>query len=168
MNTPKPTPGPGLPRWLAPVLTVLMALQLGLLWIQGGLLNRQREEIRGLREEIQSLADLIDESLGTTPQEEMNPARTRHLPRRIQRTSLQAPEDEDKAAQELRASRQSAQEATARAAETQRKLSIEENRKLAEAQQRREAEQHRWSRLAGLGFALGLVLLTIRAWIRRR
>lgn len=170
MNDPTPTPPPGLPRWFAPSLALLFFLQLGLLWVQGGLLNHQRHEIRALREDILSLADLIDQGWGSgEPMEGLNPVRI-HPKRRphLVRAGIQNPEEEDKVAQELKAARQSGQEAKAKGDATQKKLDLQENYRLGQEQQRREAEQHKWGRLIGGGMALGLLLVFIRAWMRRR
>ncbi|MDR3683275.1 MAG: hypothetical protein P4L11_06060, partial [Geothrix sp.] len=54
-------------RWTIPTI---LALQLGLLWLQGAQLHRQNQVLEGLREDIQVLAESIEDSQSSTSYEE--------------------------------------------------------------------------------------------------
>lgn len=54
------SPQPGRPGWISPTLVALLAAQVGLLWLCGGLLNRQNGEIMAMREDIQDLTEAVD------------------------------------------------------------------------------------------------------------
>lgn len=173
--TPPPEPNPGLPRWFGPSVVLMLTLQLGVLWVQGGLLNRQRSEIRSLREEIQTLAEAIEQNWvgpetldGYQPHRNL-PSAAQRAPKLL-RVGIQNPDEaEEKAiAEHKNATRQSAEQTQAKVDDTQKKLSITENARIAEEKSKREAEEHKWTRLAGAGVAAGLLAFLIRAWIRRR
>lgn len=173
--TPPPEPTPGLPRWFGPSVVVMLFLQLGVLWIQGGLLNRQRSEIRSLREDIQTLAEAIEQNwVGGEPLEEYQPHRnlppaTKRSPKLV-RVGIQNPDEaeEKSIAEHKNATRQTVEQTQAKVEDTQKKLSITENARIAEEKAKREAEEHKWTRLAGAGVAAGFLIFLIRAWVRRR
>jgi len=176
--TPPPEPNPGLPRWFGPSVVLMLLLQLGVLWVQGGLLNRQRSEIRSLREEIQTLAEAIEQNWGGgEPLEDYQPHRTvpskpsAAQPRfKLVRVGIQNPDEaEEKAiAEHKNATRQTAEQTQAKVEDTQKKLSITENARIADEKAKREAEEHKWTRLAGAGVAAAFLIFLIRAWIRRK
>ena len=49
------------PPWLGAALLTLLACQVGLLWMHGTMLERQHGELLGLRQDIQELAESLDE-----------------------------------------------------------------------------------------------------------
>lgn len=163
-------PLPNSPRWLTPVILGLLAGQMALLWVQGGLLNRQHQDLVAIREEIQTLSETLEDTL-VAPEEEggMLPMAGRAVPGkpRLRRASVVLEEPEP-AARELEASRESARKAVDQARDTQRKLSIEENARKAEeaAKVRRAQGRGQTWLLAALG--AGLLAFVVRGWLRRR
>lgn len=163
-------PLPNSPRWLTPVMLGLLAGQMALLWVQGGLLNRQHQDLVAIRDEIQTLTETLEDTL-IAPEEEggMLPMAQRTAPQRrgLRRVSVVLEEPEP-AAQELEATRESARKAVEQARDTQRKLSIEENARKAEeaAQVRRAQGRGQTWLLAALG--AGLLAFVVRGWLRRR
>lgn len=161
---------PPSPRWLMPVILGLMAGQTALLWLQGGMLNRQHQDLVAIREEIQTLTETLEDTL-VPPEEEggMLPMAERSVPRqpRVRRASVML-EDPEPAARELEASRESARKGVEQARDTQRKLSIQENARKAEeaAKVRRAQGRGRTWLLAALG--AGLLAFVVRGWLRRR
>lgn len=175
-----PQPPSRIPSWLAPVVVALLSAQLAMLWIQGGLLHRQHQEIRDLREDIQSLAESIDAMQGLEIGNEGDyvPSSTSrshgHRPkilrvRRLQETPASTPQtDEERARKDLEASRASAQKAVSEAREIQSKLSIEENARKAEEKARIERAQSNWQKWIWLALLAGFLAYVARAWLRRR
>jgi hypothetical protein len=154
-------------RWVIP--TILL-LQLGLLWIQGAQLHRQNQVLQGLREDIQSLAEAIDQSQdqGQEEQDQPVPARRRTGAGRIQKAAvLGLEEDQDPAARELKASRESAQKAVQEAREAQARVSIQENARKAEETKRVQSATAAWSVWAWGALALVAVALLTRSILRR-
>lgn len=158
------------PRWMGPVVLGLLAGQMALLWVQGGMLNRQHQDLVAIREELQTLTETLEETL-VAPEEEggMLPMKGRAARGRLrfQRASVMSEEPEP-AARELEASRESARKAVDQARDTQQKLSIEENARKAEetAQARRAQGRGQAWLLAALG--AGLLAFVARGWLRRR
>ena len=155
----EPSPTHGLPAWLASVIVALLALQLGMSWLQGGLLQRQHRDLLGLREDIQTLSDNLDQ--GTWQENggegSLAPARKlhRHSRLRIQRvrffqesqpqpSQTPVPSEEDQAKKEIEASREANRKAVAEARDVQSKLSIEENARKADEKAKIEAVQNTW------------------------
>lgn len=163
-------PQPNSPRWLMPVMLGLLAGQMALLWVQGGLLNRQHQDLVAIREEIQTLTETLEETL-VAPEEEggMLPMAKRVQPRgsAVRRTSVML-EEPDPAARELEAARESARKAVDQARDTQQKLSIQENARKAEeaAKVRRTQGRGQAWLLSALG--AGLLAFVVRGWLRRR
>ena len=156
-------------RWTIPTF---LALQLGLLWIQGAQLHRQNQVLQGLRDDIQALADSLEDSQSpaanaddTTSVPVDDPSG--HAPGR-KVAALQAAEDQDPAAKELQASRDSARQAVKEARETQAKLSIEENIRKVEEAKKVQTATNAWQGWAWAAVALVALALMARAWIRRR
>ena len=174
-----PQPPSRMPSWLAPVVVALLTAQLAMLWIQGGLLHRQHQEIRDLRDDIQSLAESIDsiQSTDTGTDGDFAPSSirlNRDRPRlkriyRLQETPPSTPQtDEERARKDLDASRASAQKAVSEAREVQSKLSIEENARKAEEKAKVERAQNAWQKWIWLALAAGFIAYVVRAWLRRR
>ena len=174
----EPTQPSRFPSWLGAAIVTLLTLQLGLVWVQGGLLHRQHRDLQDLREDVQSLTEALDQSLlqDSGADTELAPtharARAHRLPRRLERVRMlqesQQPSDEEKARKELEESKNSAQKAVKDAREVQSKLSIEENYRKAEEKKQVEAAQNTWTKWVWA--ALGLLALAMvgRAWLRRR
>jgi len=163
-----PQPPPSVPKWLSRSVVTLLALQVGLLWVQGSLLQRQHRDLQALREDVQALADSLDQDQDQDSWDdsgiEANPARwTRHRGARVARVS----DDEgDQAEKDLAQSRQSAQEALAKARDTQEKMSIQANIEKAEAKSRAEAAP--WKPWLWGAVAVSVLSLLVRALFRRR
>jgi len=155
-------------RWTIPTLLVL---QLALLWLQGAQLHRQGQVLQGLREDIQSLSDSIENSqspaAGQEDESTAVPARyqTPAPPRRV--AVLGAEEEQDAAAKELKASRDSAQKAVKDAREFQSKISIEENIRKADENRKVNAATSSWQRWVYGALGVLVVALLARAVIRR-
>jgi hypothetical protein len=176
----------GTQTWLGSAVIALLAAQLGLTWIQGSLLHRQHQDIQGLREDLQSLAESLDQGTSGPPEKEgvLVPARGRRL-RRFPQTAARVtylahqeePSDqpENAAKKDLEASKQSAQKAVKDAREVQQKLSFTENARLAEEKARKAEEKVRlegapfpWQKWFWTGLGAGLLALVLRNWLRRR
>ena len=173
------TETPKAPRsqsWLGPVVVALLAAQLGLIWVQGGLLHRQHQAIQGLRGDIQSLSESIELGEGVVSESEEGgfvPAhgslsvRRRARLTRATHISLQD-EQAEQTARDLEASRKSAEKAVKEAQEVQQKLSWEENARKAEEKAKIEKAQSSGQKWIWMGLAAGLVALVVRSWLRRR
>ncbi len=175
-ETPQP---PNSHAWLGPVVVTLLAAQLGLTWLQGGLLHRQHLDIQGLREEVQGLAESLDQGTSGAPEEEggLVPARGKRLhrnPPRIVPAAHISPQEEppdsaDQAAKkDLEASQQSAQKAVKEAREVQQKLSIQENIRKADEKAKVDGALNSWQKWLWIGLGAGLLALALRSWLRRR
>ena len=156
-------------RWTIPTF---LALQLGLLWIQGAQLHRQTQVLQALREDIQALSESIDSS--QTPASSEDDAMA--VPARFQPKSappakvavLGVQEEQEAAAKEIQASRESGQKAVKDAREAQSKLSFEENARKVEEAKKVQAATRSWQ--YWVWGALGFVALALmaRSVIRRR
>ncbi len=150
-------------RWIIPLF---LALQLGLLWIQGAQLHRQNQVLEALRDDIQALTDSLENSQG--PAAYQNDAGAvpagngipSAAPRKL--AALGAPEEQDPASKELQASRDSAQKAVKDARETQSKLSFQENARKVEEARKVQAVTRSWQ-----GWGLGALALVVLAFLTR-
>jgi len=169
-------PQPSNPRsWLGPAVLALITAQLGLTWLQGSLLHRQHRELLGIREDLQALAESLEQGASGAPSEEggLVPARSRHRrPRakggmRVANITLQeeAPEQANK---DLEEAKKSAQKAVKDAREVQGKLSIEENARKAEEKARLQGAHNQGQKWLFIGLGAGLFALVLRSWLRRR
>lgn len=155
-------------RWTIPTL---LALQLTLLWVQGAQLYRQNQVLQGLREDIQALSEYLqDGKMPTQDQEEGSVVPARYQasnppPRRV--AVLGAEEEQDAAAKELKATRDSAQKAVKDAREVQSKLSIEENIRKADENRKVNAATTSWQRWVYGALAFVVLGLIARAVFRR-
>ncbi|MBK9796025.1 MAG: hypothetical protein IPP58_05930 [Holophagaceae bacterium] len=156
-------------RWIIPTF---LALQLGLLWIQGAQVHRQNQVLQALREDVQALAESIAAGQSSFPQE--GEGSTVPLGRRPQAGTLQKvavlglEEDQDPVAKELKAGRESAQKAVQEAREVKSKLSIEENVRKAEETKKLQSATTAWQGWIWGAMALVALALGARAVIRRR
>ncbi len=156
-------------RWTIPTF---MLLQLGLLWIQGAQLHRQNQVLEGLREDIRALSESIDDGQSSTSNDEDGTAvPARYQPSgeaKKQVAALGVEEEQDPAAKELQASRDSAQKAVKEAREAQSKISFEENARKAEETRKTQAATRSWQHWSLGASALVVLALLVRAFIRRR
>lgn len=156
-------------RWIIPTF---LALQLGLLWIQGAQVHRQNQVLQALREDVQALAETIAAGQSAFPQE--GEGSTVPLGRRPRAGVLQKvavlglEEDQNPAAKELQAGRESAQKAVQEAREVKSKLSIEENVRKAEETKKIQSVTTTWQGWIWGGMALAALALGARSVIRRR
>ena len=175
MSDPKPTLN--LPPWVGGSVLSLLILQLGMLWLQGTMLQRQHEDLLGLREDVQAMAETLeqgDDGWNSGAEEgDLSPARSRTRSRaRVARAAyLQREPDEEAAARkEVENSRKSERDAVAKGRDVQDKLSITENIRKADAKAKLEAQAGNGRPGLWWGVAAGLVLVALggRAWLRRR
>lgn len=155
-------------RWTIPAF---LALQLGLLWVQGAQLHRQNQVLQGLREDIQALTESLENSQGSSADEEAAavPAGLFEAPPPPEKVAvLGAEEEQEPAAKELQASKDSAQKAVKDAREVQSKLSVEENARKAEEARKVQAATNTWQRWVWIGLTLVVLALAGRAMLRRR
>jgi hypothetical protein len=165
-----PSQPPRFPSWLAPAVVAMLGMQLVLSWLQGSLIQRQHQDLVALREDVQSLADVLDQGSweedsqaeGLAPAHRQGPRRPR-----LQRIQTQ-PADEDPAQKDLQDSRTSAQNAVGRAREVRSRLSIEENIRKAEEQAKVEESATSWRKWLWAALGAGLLAVGIRSWLRRR
>jgi uncharacterized protein (DUF1800 family) len=156
-------------RWTIPTF---LALQLGLIWIQGAQLHRQNQVLQGLREDIQALSESIENNQSEASTEEdaaAVPAGFRFDPTPQKKVAvLGAEEEQEPAAKELQASKDSAQKAVKEAREAQSKLSIEENARKAEEARKIQGATDSWQRWFWGALALVALAFAARSVIRRR
>lgn len=163
-------PLPPTPRWLATLVLGLLAGQMALLWVQGGLLNRQHQDLVAIREEIQALSELVEDTL-VAPEDEsgMLPMAKPGAPRkpRPRRVSVVLEEPEP-STRELEASRESARKAVDPARGAQQNLSVEEQARKAEAAAQAGRSRSRGQAWLLAALAAGILALAARVWLRRR
>jgi len=140
--------------------------QLGLLWVQGRLLDRQHRDLVALCEEVQILSEILDEAfVPSEGTEGMAPLRgVSGQAQGLQRVR----QDPDPAAQELEASRRSARSAVEQAREAQQKLSIEANARKAEAAAQVRRAERKGRTWLWVALSVGLIAFVVRAWLRGR
>jgi hypothetical protein len=149
-----------------------MALQLGLLWIQGAQLHRQNRVLQGLREDIQVLTETMESSQPAASNNEDGVAEPAHFLHRSEAPAkvavLGVEEEQEAAAKDLKAARDSAQKAVKDAREVQSKLSIEENIRKADEAKKVQAATDTWQRWVWGAIALVVLALVIRSVLQRR
>ena len=156
-------------RWTIPTF---LALQLGLLWIQGAQLHRQNQVLQGLREDIQALTETIESSQSPASFEDegsavpvgffSDPVPTKKV------AVLGVEEEQDPVAKELKASRDSAEKAVKEAREARSKLSFEENARKVDEARKVQAATNAWQRWVWAALGLAALALVARSVIRRR
>lgn len=156
-------------RWTIPTF---LALQLGLLWIQGAQLHRQNQVLLALREDIQALTESIDNGQSPASNEDdgsIVPAGFLPIPPPPKKVAvLGVQEEQDAATKEIQASRDSAQKAVKEAREAQSKLSIEENIRKAGEAKKVQAATTSWQRWVWAAIALVALALVARSVMNRR
>lgn len=156
-------------RWTIPTF---LALQLGLLWIQGAQLHRQNQVLLALREDIQALTESIDSQSPVSSEEDdgtLVPAGFLPKPAPPKAVAVLGVQEEQEAAtKDLQASRDSAQKAVKDAREVQSKLSIEENIRKADEAKKVQAATHSWQRWVWGAIALVALALVARSILQRR
>jgi ElaB/YqjD/DUF883 family membrane-anchored ribosome-binding protein len=174
-NTP-----PVLPKWLSRSVVILLALQVGLLWTHGSLLQRQHDDIQSLREDVQALADSLDQDQDDGDSNEADSGPQPHAARwirrkhkaRVVRATYAAQDEGDPALKDLNNDqervRQSERDAIAKARDAQEKLSIQANIQKADAKAQREAQAQPWKPWLWVGGAAAAAILLGRSLYRRR
>jgi len=157
-------------RWTIPTILVL---QLGLLWIQGAQLHRQNQVLEDLREDIQGLTESIEEGRSSTSYDDEGaaavPVRFQAHPEPKKKVAvLGIEEEQDPAAKELQASKDSAQKAVKEAREVQSKLSLEENARKVDEARKVQTATSSWQLWSWGAIALVVLALVTRSVIRRR
>ena len=172
MNEPA-SPSP-FPRWIVGAVLTLLTAQVGLLWLQGTMLERQHGVLQSLRQDMQDLTESLDEFQGNfDPGADEHARPSSHRMRRhqpLQRVRLQQEpqEEKDPIRKELEDSRKSEKEAVEKARDVRSKLSIEENARKADEKAKIEAETHKYRPLIWIGVAVGLLAMFLRSWMRNR
>ena len=156
-------------RWTIPTILVL---QLGLLWIQGAQLHRQNQMLEGLREDLQALTESLEDSQSSTSYDNGGaavPVRFQAGPESKKKLAvLGIEEEQDPAAKELQASKDSAQKAVKDAREAQSKLSFEENARKVDESRKIQAATSSWQLWSWGAIAFVALALIARSVIRRR
>ena len=178
-----PQPPSVLPKWLSRTVVVLLAVQVGLLWTHGSLLQRQHDDIQALREDVQALTDSLydeeDQDGWDSNQANPNPHPARSKGRRggqpvpvaFMRATGEADEGDPalkEANKELDASLKSGKEAVVQARKVQEQLSLSANYEKAEARKRQEAETRTWVPWIWAAVAVALGSMLARSLYRRR
>lgn len=161
-----------MPRWLATALVTILACQVGLLWMQGTLLERQHGDLQGLREDVQDLTESLEQfedafDQGATDGAVRPSSRPILRHRAAVRVRLQEEGDQG-VRKELADQRKSEREALDKARDARQKLSWEENQRKAEEKAKVEAEAHKLSPLIWVGVVVALLALFLRSWFRNR
>lgn len=174
---PHPNPPPG--RWFPGGLLVLLGAQLTLLWVQGLQLNRQHHDLAGIRDDLQTLAESLDQnSNGGQEREGYSPARA-HRPKhsvylRVNRQEeKQEPKPEGETAgkeglKDIEAAKESAQKAVRDARKIQSQLSLSENARIAEEKAKIKEAHAAWEMWALVAGAVVIGALILRGWLRAR
>lgn len=180
----EPQPVPVIPKWLSRSVVTLLTVQVALLWTHGSLLQRQHDDIQSLREDVQALADSLDQNWDgdeSGAETQAHPARWAHRPGhhpvRAARLRTQAPgkapaDEGDPALKDLQKDldsvRQSEQDALAKARDAQEKLSLQANLGKAEAKADREAAAEPWKPWLWVAAATAAAATLARSLYRRR
>lgn len=160
------------PSWIQGAFALILTAQLALLWLQGMQLNRQHHDLAGLREDMQALAETLEQHSGESQETEEGyaPARSRH-PRRSPYLRVHR-QEEDKdaaaAAKELQASKESGQKAVKDARKVQSQLSLSENAKKAKEKAKVKEAVSNWEMWALAAGALVLGAFLVRGWLKSR
>jgi hypothetical protein len=145
-----------------------------MLWLQGAQLHRQNQVLQGLREDLQALTESLDANQGPVSGGEDADAVPANLPPKAQPQAhahvavLGIQEEQEAAAKDLQASRESAQKAVKDAREVRSKLSIEENARKAEETRKVQAATSSWMNWAWGAMGLVAAAMVARSVIRRR
>ncbi len=184
-------PHPRQHGWTQSALVAILASQVGLLWLHGGLLNRQHREIQGMREDIQDLTEALDNSASghaqvpeegsfrpatfhrhsnRGPQHHRHPRlqTVSHVDFILQDTQDNAPEGQDPTMKDLQKTRDSQKKAIADSRDIRQKLSIEENVRKADEKKKVEAATSSFYPLVYWAMGIGLLAFIVgRVWRTR-
>lgn len=163
------------PRKLGFAILVLLSLQLALGYLQGALLNRQHEELRSLRTEIQDLTATLEQGYGVVDpgagEDAWKPARRlRARPRTYAAAGMVVldGDEEDRARKELQQSKESAGKAVEDARKAQSQVSIEENARKAEVARKVDEAGGRWQKWTLIAIGVVVLAFLVRSWLRGR
>jgi len=159
------------PPWLGAALLTLLACQVGLLWMHGTMLERQHGELLGLRQDIQELAESLDEMDQGGEQGSSLPRPSRHRIHRhppVARVRWQENEGEGGVRKELSDQRKSEKDAVAKARGVREKLWIVENIRKADEKAKLEAAHRSYQPLIWIGMGLAILAMWGRSWLRNR
>lgn len=172
-----PTPPPPPSRLLHGGFFLLLTAQLSLLWLQGMQLNRQHHDLAGIREDIQSLAETLDQNSNGAAQETdgYSPARSARSGRsaylRVKRQEDKQEgktESENAADKDMKAAKESAEKAVKDARKVRSQLSLSENARIAEEKSKIKEARSEWEMWALAAGALVIGALVLRGWLRAR
>ncbi len=169
-----PSPRPSVPTWLVGAMTVILAAQVGLLWMQGVMLERQHGDLKELRQDVQDLSDSFEQFQSAFDQGGQDgfaqPSRRVQRPHRpgLQRVRFQEGESDTGVRKEMEDQRKNEREAIEKARDAREKLSIEENARKAEEKAKVEAAKKTYTPFIWAGVILGLVAMFVRSWLRNR
>lgn len=186
------SPQPRQPGWVQSALVAVLAAQVGLLWLHGGLLNRQHSELQAMRLDIQDLTDALDNSAsdheqapeqGSFQRASSDQSANRTYHRRHQRPRIQAicdvnfilqdtqdnaPEGQDPTMKDIQKTRDSEKKAIADARDIRQKLSIEENIRKADEKKKVEAATKSFYPIVYWAMGIGLLAFIVgRVWRAR-
>jgi len=179
---------PRQPGWIQSALVAVLAAQVALLWLHGGMLNRQHGEIQGMRQDIQDLTEALDYSAsehpGTPDEGSFKPVMSGHRAHRphpgnrlqtvnhlkivIQDAQDNAPEGQDPTMKDLQKTRDSQKKAVADARDIRQKISIEENIRKADEKKKVEAATSSFYPIVYWAMGIGLLAFIVgRVWRAR-
>jgi hypothetical protein len=169
-------PTPIAPRRFALAIVALLTAQLGLLWMQGSMLERQHGDLQSLRQDVQDLSENLEQFEGSFDQGAsdsfVQPSAHRlrgHRRGRALRVRLEQPSEGDEGVKkQLEESKKSQREQVDKAYELKAKLSLAENARIAEEKAKLEAAAHPTRRLASIAMAVVLGVLIVGFWLKRR
>jgi len=170
-------PTPTLPRRFAIAIVALLSAQLGLLWMQGSMLERQHGDLQSLRQDVQDLSENLEQFEGSfdqgasdsfvRPSSRRLPGHRRGRALRV-RLEEQRSESDEGVRKQLEENRKSEREQVDKAYELKAKLSLAENARIADEKAKVEAAAHPTRRLASIAMAVVLGVLLVGFWLKRR
>lgn len=167
----EPTQKTEVPRWLAGAVLALLVGQLGLMWMQGSMLERQHGELLGLRQDVQELTESLDQFEDAFDQGADGAVRpsSRPLHRRHTLLRVRLQEEGDQGVKkELADQRKNEREAIDKARDVRKQVSWDENQRKAEEKAKIEAETHKYRPLVWVGVVVALLAMFLRSWFRNR
>jgi hypothetical protein len=153
---------------------------LALLWLQGLQLNRQHQDLSGIREDIQLLTDALEQNFNgdAYEHEDFSPARSRrghqgaYLLVGRQEEKPEGKAEGDAAGREglkdIEAAKANAQKAVKDARKIQSQLSLSENARIAEEKAKIKEAHSAWEMWALAAGALVVGALILRGWLKSR
>lgn len=175
-----PTPTRSHPRWIPGAVATLLTAQLALLWLQGLQLNRQHQDLSGIREDLQLLTDALEQHFSgdSLEQDGFSPAHARRFKQPAyllvgrQEEKSEAKGEGDAAGREglkdIETAKASAQKAVTDARKIQSQLSISENARIAEEKAKIKEARTAWEMWALAAGAVVVAALLLRGWLKSR